>query len=40
MLERLLEIPSMVTVPRLRLEPWWDGLRGDPAFQRLIATSH
>ncbi|HKH92322.1 MAG TPA: protein kinase [Gemmatimonadaceae bacterium] len=40
MLERLLAIPSTVTVPRLRLEPWWDGLRGEAAFQRLIATTH
>jgi serine/threonine-protein kinase len=39
LLERLLAIPSNVTVHTLRLEPWWDGLRGEPAFQRLIATA-
>ena len=37
LLELLLAIPSFVTVPKLRLERWWDGLRGEPAFQRLIA---
>jgi eukaryotic-like serine/threonine-protein kinase len=36
-LERLLAVPSTLTVPLLRLDPRYDSLRGDPAFQRLVA---
>jgi hypothetical protein len=36
-LERLLSVPSTLTVPLLRLDPRYDSLRGDPAFQRLVA---
>ena len=35
--ERLLAMPSTVTVPLLRMDPTFDSLRRDPAFQRLIA---
>jgi hypothetical protein len=37
-LERMLAVPSNVAIPMLKLLPWYDGLRGEPAFQRLIAT--
>ena len=36
-LERLLAVPSAQTVPLLRLDPTYDSLRGEPAFQRLVA---
>jgi hypothetical protein len=36
-LERVLAVPSGVTVPLLRLDPTYDSLRGEPAFQRLVA---
>ncbi|HEU4720248.1 MAG TPA: protein kinase [Gemmatimonadaceae bacterium] len=35
-LESLLAVPSAVTVPLLRLDPTYDSLRGEPAFQRLV----
>ena len=36
-LQRLLEIPysNYLTPALLRLDPQWDPLRGDPAFQKL-----
>jgi tetratricopeptide (TPR) repeat protein len=36
-LEQLLAIPSDVSVPVLRVDPWWDPLRGNPRFERLLA---
>ena len=33
----LLTIPSDVAVNILRIDPMWDPLRGNPAFQRLVA---
>ena len=38
-LERLLAVPSFLTVPTLRLWPLYDDLRGEPAFQRLVASA-
>jgi TolB-like protein/Flp pilus assembly protein TadD len=35
-LERLLSIPSRVSVAELRLDPRWDPLRDNPRFQELI----
>ena len=36
-LERILALPSGLTVPLLRLDPTYDSLRGEPGFQRLVA---
>ena len=35
-LDGLLERPSGLTVPILKLDPVWDGIRNDPQFQALI----
>ena len=37
LLDGLLSRPSELTVPVLKLDPAWDPLRNDPAFQQLIA---
>ena len=41
-LQRLLEIPyaNPLTPALLRLDPHWDPLRGDPAFQKLCEGKH
>jgi serine/threonine-protein kinase len=39
-LEYLLTIPSEISVPRLRVEPAWDMLRGNPRFQKLVAKQN
>ena len=36
-LERLAAVPSPVTATRLRLDPTYDSLRGEPRFQGLVA---
>jgi serine/threonine-protein kinase len=40
-LRRLLSIPagSKVSIPSLRINPMWDPIRNDPAFQQLLAGS-
>ena len=35
-IEHLLSIPSRLTTHHLRLNPFWDPLRGDPRFQALL----
>ena len=35
-LETLLSIPSLLSVPLLKLEPRWDPLRDHPRFQALL----
>ena len=37
MLEHSLNTPNGVTIPLLKLDPMWDGIREDPRFQALIA---
>ena len=37
-LGQLLSVPSAQTVQLLRLDPTYDSLRGEPAFQRLVAA--
>jgi TolB-like protein len=36
-LEYLLSVPSMVSLPLLRVDPTWQRLRGNPRFERLLA---
>ena len=38
-LEEVLRIPSLVCYGRLRLDPSWDPLRGDPRFEKLVEES-
>jgi len=35
-LEDHLQIPGHVSYGQLRLHPWWDPLRDDPRFDKLI----
>jgi len=37
-IQYLLSIPSEISVPILRIDPTWQPLREDPAFQKLIAS--
>ena len=36
LLEELVRIPSPVTYGQLRLHPFWDPLRGDPRFEKIV----
>jgi TolB-like protein/Flp pilus assembly protein TadD len=38
-LEDLLQIPSPISYGQLRLFPWWDPLRDDPRFDKLVEES-
>ena len=38
-LKTLLQIPAPISYGQLRLHPYWDPLRGDPRFDRLVAES-
>jgi serine/threonine-protein kinase len=38
LLDRSLNTPNGVTVPLLRLDPIWDPLRGDPRFDKIVAS--
>jgi hypothetical protein len=35
-LEQLLTLPALITVPRLRIDPVWVPLRGNPRFEELV----
>ena len=35
-LEEIVRIPSLVSYGRLRLHPFWDPLRGDPRFEKIV----
>jgi len=37
-LETLAKIPAGVTYGELRLDPFWDPLRGDPRFEKIVAS--
>jgi hypothetical protein len=37
-LSLLASIPSELSYGRLRLHPFWDSLRGDPRFEKIVAT--
>ena len=38
-LEELLAIYCPISYGQLRLHPWWDPLRGDPRFEKLVEES-
>ncbi len=38
-LNGLLQIPGPISYGQLRLHPYWDPLRGDPRFEKLVAES-
>jgi len=40
-MERVMRIPSYgtVTYGQLKLSPYWDPLRGDPRFQKIVASA-
>jgi hypothetical protein len=37
-LEQASRLPGFVTYGRLKLLPWWDPLRGDPRFDKIVAS--
>ena len=38
-LEKVAMIPNGVTYGDLGLNPWWDELRGDPRFDKIVAAA-
>jgi tetratricopeptide (TPR) repeat protein len=38
-LKEVVGIPSPVSYGQLRLHPWWDPIRGDPRFEKLVAEA-
>src|SRR5262249_41861851 len=36
-LSKVTQIPSSLTYGRLKLHPFWDPLRGDPRFEKIVA---
>jgi hypothetical protein len=38
-LEEVLRVPGPVCYGRLRLDPSWDPLRGDPRFEKIVAEA-
>ena len=37
-LEKVVRIPSPISYGQLRLHPFWDPLRGDPRFEKIVAS--
>jgi hypothetical protein len=37
-LARASSLPSSVSYGDLKLMPWWDPLRGDPCFEKIVAS--
>ena len=37
-LEATARIPSPLSYGELKLNPWWDSLRGDPRFEKILAS--
>jgi hypothetical protein len=37
-LARLIEVPNGPTPGTLRIEPEWEALRGDPRFDKIVAS--
>jgi hypothetical protein len=35
-LEEVVKIPGPISYGQLRLHPWWDPLRDDPRFEKLV----
>jgi hypothetical protein len=35
-LESIIQLPSLVSYGELKLFPWWDPLRSDPRFEKLM----
>jgi len=38
-LEKVVQLPGPISYGQLRLHPWWDPLRDDPRFDKLVATA-
>jgi hypothetical protein len=37
-LELTLQLPGTTSYGRLKLLPWWDPLRGDPRFEKIVSS--
>ena len=37
-LAKAAQLPGLVTYGRLKLLPWWDPLRSDPRFEKIVAS--
>ena len=38
-LESIIRLPSPLSYGTLKLFPWWDPLRGDPRFEKIVEES-
>jgi len=37
-LEKAVQVPGFLSYGRLKLLPWWDPLRGDPRFEKIVSS--
>ena len=37
-LEEVVQLPGPISYGQLRLHPWWDPLRDDPRFEKIVAS--